>query len=86
MPYLDRYENLNMNRVLKLALDANEQALTGDNRYNARFTLPKLNEFILGQLMYFLMLSVAYEGELADVDPYDQPGVEVYKRIMKEQL
>ena len=75
-----------MEKALKAALDANEAALTSDNRYNARFTLPKLNEYYLGQLMYFLMLTVAYEGELADVDAYDQPGVEVYKRLTKSRL
>ena len=32
------------------------------------------------------MLSIAYEGELADVDAYDQPGVEIYKRLMGEKL
>ena len=73
-------------KALKAALNANEAALTGDNRYNARFTLPKLNEYYLGQLMYFLMLTIAYEGELADVDAFDQPGVEVYKKLMKAQL
>ena len=36
--------------------------------------------------MYFLMLTIAYEGELADVDAFDQPGVEVYKKLMKAQL
>lgn len=86
VPYFDKYDGLDMNKALKVALAANEAALTSDNRYNARFTLPKLNEYMLGQLMYFLMLSVAFEGELADVDAYDQPGVEVYKRIMKEKL
>jgi glucose-6-phosphate isomerase len=29
-----------------------------------------------------LALSIAYEGELADVDAFDQPGVEGYKRIL----
>ena len=86
VPYFGKYEGLDMNKALKVALAANEAALTSDNRYNARFTLPRLNEYMLGQLMYFLMLSVAYEGELADVDAYDQPGVEVYKRFMKEKL
>ena len=81
-----QYEGMDMRKNLRAALNANEGALTSDNRYNARFVLPKLNEYYLGQLMYFLMLSVAYEGELADVDAYDQPGVEVYKRLMKEQL
>ena len=84
--FFDKYEGMDMAKALKAALDANEAALTSDNRYNARFTLPKLNEYYLGQLMYFLMLSVAYEGELADVDAYDQPGVEVYKRLMKGRL
>ena len=36
--------------------------------------------------MYFLMLSVAYEGEIANVDAYNQPGVEIYKKFMKEEL
>lgn len=85
-PFFDKYDGLDMNKALKVALAANEEALSSDNRYNAKFTLPKLNEYYLGQMMYFLMLSVAYEGELADVDAYDQPGVEVYKRIMKAQL
>lgn len=86
IPYFDKYDGLAMHSALKIALEANEKALTSDNRYNAKITLPKLNEYYLGQLMYFLMLTVAYEGELADVDAYDQPGVEVYKRFMREML
>lgn len=84
--YFDKYNGFSMHSALKIALEANEQALTSDNRYNAKITLPKLNEYYLGQLMYFLMLTVAYEGELADVDAYDQPGVEVYKRFMREKM
>lgn len=83
---LQKYDGLDMSKALKAALTANETALSNDNRYNSRFTLPKLNEYYLGQIMFFLMLSVAYEGELANVDAYDQPGVEVYKRIMKDIL
>lgn len=86
IPYLDKYNGLSMHSALKIALEANEKALTSDNRYNAKITLPKLNEYYLGQIMYFLMLTVAYEGELADVDAYDQPGVEVYKRFMQEKM
>ena len=84
--FFKKYDGFDMRKALKIALQANEEALTEDNRYNAHFTLPKLDEYYLGQLMYFLMLSVAYEGELADVDAYDQPGVEIYKRIMKQHL
>lgn len=84
--FFNKYDGLDMNKALRLALRANEEALTSENRHNAKITLPKLNEYYLGQLMFFLMLSVAYEGELANVDAYDQPGVEVYKRIMKAHL
>lgn len=86
IPFFSKYEGLDMNKALRLALRANEEALTSEQRHNAKFVLPKLNEYYLGQLMFFLMLSVAYEGELANVDAYDQPGVEVYKRIMKAHL
>lgn len=86
MNFFAPYEGMNMNMALNTALDANADALNSDNRYNATFTLPKLNEYYLGQLMYFFMLSVAYEGEFANVDAYDQPGVEVYKRFMKDKL
>lgn len=48
--------------------------------------LPQLDEFYLGQMFYYLMLSIAYEGELANVDAFDQPGVEVYKKIMRRKL
>lgn len=80
------YEGLDAGKALQAAMEANEEALSSDNRLNALYTLPELNEFTLGQLFYFLMLSIAYEGELADVDAYDQPGVEIYKRIMKAKL
>ncbi|MPN62246.1 hypothetical protein SDC9_209993 [bioreactor metagenome] len=33
-----------------------------------------------------LALSVVYEGELANVDAFDQPGVEAYKRLMGPRL
>jgi len=48
--------------------------------------LPELNAYHLGELLYLLALSVAYEGELADVDAFNQPGVESYKRIMGPKL
>lgn len=83
---LSKYTGLKMHDALKIALDANEKALNSDNRYNAKFVIPQINEYYLGQFMYFLMLSIAYEGEIANVDAYNQPGVEIYKKFMKEEL
>lgn len=82
----EKYADRKVDALLTLALNANEQALASDGRPSARYVLPKLDEKRLGQLLMFLMLSVAYEGELAQVDTYDQPGVEAYKNIMKKEL
>ena len=75
-----------MAEALEVARESNEQALASNGRYSACFTLPKLNAYHLGELMYMLALSVAYEGEFADVDAFNQPGVEAYKRIMGPSL
>ncbi|MDD4320155.1 MAG: glucose-6-phosphate isomerase [Acidaminococcaceae bacterium] len=82
----EKYQGLDVDEALSIALAANAQALNEDNRFNATYYLPELTPYYLGQLMYFLMLSVAYEGEMADVDAYNQPGVETYKRIMNNML
>lgn len=81
-----KYDNLNLDSALNIALDSNKEALTSDNRFNAEYIIPKLNEYTLGQMFYFLMLTVAYEAELANVDAFDQPGVEAYKKIMKQKM
>ncbi len=86
LPALDGYEGLDIGSALRAAMEANEEALVSDHRMNALYVLPAMDEYYLGQLFYFLMLSIAYEGELADVDAFDQPGVEIYKRLMRKKL
>ncbi|MBR2178805.1 MAG: glucose-6-phosphate isomerase [Selenomonadaceae bacterium] len=75
-----------MSEALEVARQSNADALKSDNRYNACFTIPELNEYHLGALLYMLAMSVAYEGELSNVDAFNQPGVEAYKRIMGPKL
>lgn len=45
-------------------------------------TLPLLNEFYTGQIMYFFEIACAVSGYVLDVNPFDQPGVEAYKANM----
>ena len=45
-------------------------------------SVPVLNEFYLGQLIYFFELACAISGYILDVNPFDQPGVEAYKTNM----
>jgi len=75
-----------LSEALETARQSNADALASNKRYNACFTLPELTPYHLGELLYMLALSIAYEGELADVDAFDQPGVEAYKKIMWPRL
>ena len=45
--------------------------------------LPVLDEYNIGKLIYFFELSCAVSAAMTDVDPFNQPGVEAYKKEMK---
>ena len=75
-----------MSEALEVARQSNADALKSNKRFNACFALPELNEYHVGELLYLLAMSVAYEGELLNVDAFNQPGVEAYKRIMGPKL
>jgi glucose-6-phosphate isomerase len=49
---------------------------------NIRIEIPKLNEYYLGQLMYFFEKACGISGYMLGVNPFDQPGVEAYKKNM----
>ncbi len=49
---------------------------------NIRIELPELNEYYLGQLMYFFEIACGTSGYLLEINPFDQPGVEEYKKNM----
>ncbi|MDR0412694.1 MAG: glucose-6-phosphate isomerase [Dysgonamonadaceae bacterium] len=49
---------------------------------NIRIELPELNAFYLGQLLYFFERACGISGYLSGVNPFNQPGVEAYKKNM----
>jgi glucose-6-phosphate isomerase len=49
---------------------------------NIRIVVPEINEYVLGQLIYFFELACGLSGYLLGVNPFDQPGVEAYKKNM----
>ena len=49
---------------------------------NLRVSIPEMSESVLGELIYFYEMACAVSGYLLDVNPFDQPGVEAYKRNM----
>ncbi len=49
---------------------------------NMTISIPKADEFSLGQLYYFFERAVAISGYLLGINPFNQPGVEAYKKKM----
>lgn len=49
---------------------------------NIRIVIPEVSAFTLGQLIYFFEMSCALSGYILGVNPFDQPGVEAYKKNM----
>jgi glucose-6-phosphate isomerase len=49
---------------------------------NLAITLPKLNEETVGELLYFFEFACGLSGYILGVNPFDQPGVEAYKKNM----
>jgi glucose-6-phosphate isomerase len=49
---------------------------------NIRIEIPELNAYIIGQLIYFFEKSCGISGYILGVNPFDQPGVEAYKKNM----
>lgn len=49
---------------------------------NLRLSIPKLDARSIGQLMYFFEIACGISGYMLDVNPFNQPGVEAYKKNM----
>jgi len=49
---------------------------------NIKLEINSINEKNIGQLIYFFELACAYSGYLLGVNPFNQPGVEAYKKNM----
>ena len=53
---------------------------------NLMVNVPERNEFYLGELFYFFEFACGVSGYVLDVNPFDQPGVEFYKKNMFKLL
>ncbi|MBE6282526.1 MAG: glucose-6-phosphate isomerase [Bacteroides sp.] len=49
---------------------------------NMRLIVPRLNEYYLGQIIYFFEKACGISGYMLEVNPFNQPGVEAYKKNM----
>lgn len=68
--------------VNKSAMKGTQLAHTDGNVPNLIVRIPEQNEFYLGELFYFFEFACGISGYLLGVNPFNQPGVESYKKNM----
>ena len=68
--------------VNKSAMNGTILAHTDGNVPNLRVDIPEQNEYYLGQLFYFFEFACGISGYVSGVNPFNQPGVESYKKNM----
>ena len=49
---------------------------------NIKISMPQLNEYYLGELIYFFEKACGISGYILGINPFNQPGVEAYKKNM----
>ncbi len=69
-----------MEELIQAENKATAYALTKAGRLNYTINVPEINEFTLGQLLYYFELQTAYAGAMLNIDTFNQPGVEAGKK------
>lgn len=80
------YQNTDINKMNYIIADSVATAHHNDHTPSNIITLENFDSKTLGELMYFFLLSAAFSGILLGINPFDQPGVESYKKEVKKNL
>jgi glucose-6-phosphate isomerase len=84
----DNFDKLNylagkpIDFVNKMAELGTTIAHVDGNVPNIKIILPEISAFYIGEMIYFFEKACAISGYLLNVNPFDQPGVEAYKKNM----
>ncbi len=70
-----------LGELLRAEYEATSAALAQMGRMNCTLRLPDLSAATLGETIMFFQLATGYAGVWYGVDPFDQPGVELGKRL-----
>ncbi len=68
--------NHTMNELITAEMKATEYALTTAKRLNYTITLPEVNAFTIGQLLFLFEIETAFAGAMLNINTFNQPGVE----------
>lgn len=84
---LNYLENKTLNYVNEMAFEGTLKAHAEQGNVPCMVIyLEKVDEYSLGYLMYFFMKACAMSAYLLDINPFNQPGVEIYKKNMLHLL
>ena len=83
--YLDKY-HMTMNELNNLVAEQVSIAHKLGNTPSIKISLEELSPTEIGRLIYFYEMAAAIGGYLLDINPFDQPGVEDYKRLVNEEI
>ena len=76
IPSLGFLGGITQNQLIQVERMATEYALMKAGKMNMTITLPEVNAFTIGQLLYFFEVATGFAGELLHINAFDQPGVE----------
>ena len=85
MVTLDKYD-MELNSLNKIALDKVGLAHSNGHTPSNIITIEEKNEETIGELIHFFILTSIVGALLMDVNPFDQPGVQEYKKLINEEL
>lgn len=69
-----------LSRLMMAEFESTRASLTANLRPNMTLTLPKVDAYHVAQLLYLLEVQTAIAGAFLEIDPFDQPGVELAKQ------
>ena len=82
----DILEGKYYSKLLSTAQEATEWALVRQSRPNCTIIMPEIAPYYWGELLFFFEVATMFEGELLNINAFDQPGVEGYKNYMYYKL
>ena len=82
---LDNYD-IELNSLNRIALNMVAEAHMNGHTPSGIINIDEKNESSMGELIHFFMIAAIAGALLLDVNPFDQPGVEDYKKLINNEL
>lgn len=83
---LSYLSGLRFGELMAIELKGTRQAVSEYKKPNLTIEIPEVNAYELGQLFMFFECSIAFLGEYYKINAFDQPGVELSKKLTRQLL